>query len=310
MRSLRWFLLAPLLLGGVAFGGDGGTGIGDRGLAQTPTAKPCPAPVLSRLVRHKVAAGETLDSIAQKYNLLPTTLMGMNPSLRNGKVAIGMQILVPPFNGIRVELQPGQTLRDVAKVYNVRPDVLFEVNGCQSAPRVVFVPGVNWSPIDGPGQTAPNSSERSIVSGYPLPTKPSKAAIILDYGWRLQPTTGQVAFHSGVDLAAPVGTSVLAAGAGTVAFAGPQGVYGNMVVINHQEGLQTRYAQLDNLKVKAGQSIARGQSIGTVGTTGRPSSPQPHLHFEVRSRSNLGWVAEDPQAYLLRNSPKPNQAKN
>ncbi|MGI0486310.1 LysM peptidoglycan-binding domain-containing M23 family metallopeptidase [Pantanalinema rosaneae CENA516] len=266
--------------------------------AQTSPQATCAPPVLSRLTRHRVTAGETLASIAQNYELIPATLMGMNPGLRGGNVTVGSEILVPPYNGIRVQLAANQTLKDVAKQYNVRPDVLFEVNGCQPNPRVVFVPGVNWSPIATPNAT-PSAQERRILAGSPLGGQTTTPAIeLLGYGWVVHPTTGKVAFHSGVDLEAAAGTVVVAVGDGTVAFAGVQGAYGNLVVINHAEGLQTRYAQLGTMQVKAGQTVRRGQAIATVGTSGQPSSPTPHLHFEVRSRSNLGWVAENPQNYF------------
>lgn len=270
----------------------------------------CSPGALSRLVRHKVASGETLEGIAQRYNLIPTTLMGFNPVLRSGKAPTGAEILIPPYNGIRVEVKPNQTWRDVAKAYNIRPDVLFEANGCQTAPKVVFVPGANWSPVDTtPTSTQPDAPQpERILSAYPLSSKPARSSLLLGYGWGIQPLTGKVGFHSGVDLAAAVGSPVLAVGDGTVAFAGKQGAYGNLVVINHAEGLQTRYAQLSSIKVKVGQVVKRGQAIATVGTTGNPSSKQPHLHFEVRSRSGLGWVADNPESYILKNLVKPAQA--
>lgn len=260
----------------------------------------CPQPALSRVTRHTVKAGETLEAIAQRYNLIPATLMGFNPSVRNGKVTPGSELLIPPYNGIRVEVPAGQTWRDLAAIYRVRPDVLFEVNGCQTTPKVVFVPGVNWSPVNSqqPGSnTKPNTptSNNFALVDYPLP---SKASVILAYGWRLQPALGQVAFHGGVDLAAPIGTKVLAVGDGTVAFADEQGAYGKLVVINHAGGRQTRYAHLGAIAVKVGQTIKRGTVLGSVGKTGQPSSAAPHLHFEVRSNSNLGWVADDPEPYL------------
>ncbi|MCY7394424.1 MAG: M23 family metallopeptidase [Leptolyngbyaceae cyanobacterium CAN_BIN12] len=265
----------------------------------------CPAPALSRLQRHTVAPGETLAAIAEKYSLIPATLLGFNPALRSGKAPVGAVIVVPPFNGIRVELRAGQTWRDVAKAYKVRPDVVFEVNGCQRSPKVVFIPGVNWSPVESAAQALPSQS-RAILAGYPLPASPSESAVLLNYGYGVQPETGKVSFHSGLDLAAPINTAVLAVGNGTVAFAGVQGALGNLVVINHAEGLQTRYAQLGGITVKKGQRVNRGQKVGIVGASGRPSSKQPHLHFEVRSRSKLGWVAEDPRAILL----KTTQAKS
>jgi murein DD-endopeptidase MepM/ murein hydrolase activator NlpD len=295
-RYSVWSLVLLLTLGGEA-----SLAVEVRSQAEGLLPTSCPVPALSRLTRHRVAPGETLEAIAQKYSLIPATLIGFNPSLRGGKAPVGATLVVPPFNGVRVQLAPGQTWREVAKAYKVRPDLLFEVNGCQRSPSVVFIPGVNWSPLGAATQTLPRQS-RAILAGYPLPITPSESAVLLNYGYGVQPETGKVGFHSGVDLAAPVNTSVLAVGSGTIAFAGSQGALGNLVVINHAEGLQTRYAQLGRITVKVGQRVTQGQTLGTVGVSGRPSSKQPHLHFEVRSRSNLGWVAEDPQAILLKNN--------
>lgn len=253
----------------------------------------CPKPALSRLIRHKVAPGESLESIAQRYNLIPATLIGMNPALRQGKVAVGSEIVIPPYNGIRVAVR-GQTLRNVAATYKVRPDVLFEVNGCQTAPKVVFVPGVNWSPIS-PSVAVPS------VTGYPLP---AVANVALGYGWQVHPVTGKVFFNSGLDLLAATGTEVRAISAGTVAFAGEQGSYGNLVVVNHQGGRQSRYAHLKSVMVSTGQTVKQGDKLGTVGSTGKPIPSQPHLHFELRYASSLGWVAEDPASFLKRSQRK------
>ncbi len=229
--------------------------------------------------------------IAQRYNLIPATLMGLNPVLRSGGNApAGSEILIPPYNGIRVEVPSGQSWRDVAATYNVRADVLFEVNGCQTEPRVVFVPGVNWSPTQ-PTGTTPQPT--GVLAGYPLATV---ASVITGYGWQLDSASGEVAYHSGVDLAADTGTPVLSVGDGTVAFAGEQGNYGNLVVVNHSQGLQTRYAQLNSMTVRVGQTLRRGDRLGTVGATGLAS--RPHLHFEVRTNSELGWVAQDPSNYI------------
>lgn len=251
-------------------------------------AQACSPPALSRLIRHKASPGETLESIAQQYNLIPATLIGMNPALQSGRVAVGSEIIIPPYNGIRVQVPAGQTWRQVATTYKVRAGVLFEVNGCKKVPREVFVPGVNWSP------NRPAGVSRQLA-GYPLP---QKTTAVLGYGWQIRPDTGKVFFNSGVDLSAAVGTPVRTVGAGTVAFAGQQGSYGNLVVVNHPRGRQTRYAQLNGVAVRAGQTVKQGDLLGTVGTTGKPIAAQPHLHFEVRYASSLGWVAEDPASYL------------
>ncbi|MEH2153912.1 LysM peptidoglycan-binding domain-containing M23 family metallopeptidase [Nostoc sp.] len=260
----------------------------------------CPIPALSRFQRHKVVRGETLESIAQRYNLIPTTIIGMNPALQNGAAAaVGSVLQIPPYNGIVVEVPRGETWRQVAAQYKIRADSLFEVNGCQQNPRIVFVPGVNWSPngvvTKSPLPSDAGTPNRASLSGYPLA---QMATVGLAYGWQINPATGEVFFHSGVDLLSPVGTNVLAIAPGTVAFASDQGSYGKLVIINHSGGFQSRYAQLDSIKVTVGQQVKKGDLLGTVGTSGKPTSTQPHLHFEVRSSSSLGWVAQDPKAYL------------
>ncbi len=100
------------------------------------------------------------------------------------------------------------------------------------------------------------------------------------YGWRRDPFKGQATFHGGIDLAARYGTEVPAAAAGTVVTAGTEGGYGLTVVIRHPNGFESRYAHLASLDVRAGETVAQGQQVGRVGSSGR--STGPHLHFEVR----------------------------
>jgi murein DD-endopeptidase MepM/ murein hydrolase activator NlpD len=287
MTFSRWLSLASTLFWLMI------PGLGAKAnLNQPPSivqSETCPVPALSRLRKHLVALGESIESIARQYNLIPATLIGMNPPLQSGAARVGSELVIPPFNGIRVEVPVNQTWRDVAATYKVREDVLFEVNGCQENPRVVFVPGVNWSP-----ETAEVDSVEDLA-GYPLP---ALSSVGLRYGWQVNAITGKVVFHSGVDLLAAPGTPVLAAGDGTVAFAGEQGNYGNLVVVNHQEGRQTRYAHLATIAVTTGQKINQGEQLGTVGSTGFPDIKAPHLHFEVRYNSDLGWIAENPEPYL------------
>jgi murein DD-endopeptidase MepM/ murein hydrolase activator NlpD len=261
----------------------------DLFIRDTEAENTCATPALSRLKRHRIAPGETLSQIADQYNLIPATLLGINPNLRQPELPVGEEIVIPPYNGIRVEVEPGTTLQDLANTYDVRADVIFEANGCQSNPQVVFIPGVNWSP----GGSA--TLELGILSGYPLP---KTAEVLLGYGWQLHPTRAEVVFHSGMDLVADIGTSVLSVGEGVVAFAGQRGSYGNAVVVNHPSGKQTRYAHLSEIRVQVGQTLQLGDVLGTVGQTGKPDMAQPHLHFEIRYNSPLGWVAENPNPYF------------
>lgn len=250
----------------------------------------CPPPVLSRLTRHPIAPGETVTSIAQQYGLIPATLLGLNPNLQTGNVPVGTEILIPPYNGARVQVPAGSTWQSLASTYSVRADALFEANGCTAeVPPEIFVPGVNWSP----SPTVTQAPSENVLARFPLP---EPADVMTRYGWQLDRFSGQVAFHSGVDLDAPNGTPVLAAGSGVVAFAGTEGAFGNLVVINHDQGLQTRYGQLDSITVQTGQRVQMGDRIGTVGMTG--TARVAHLHFEVRVNSSLGWVAENPGRYF------------
>ncbi|MDB9447190.1 M23 family metallopeptidase [Anabaena sp. CS-542/02] len=111
------------------------------------------------------------------------------------------------------------------------------------------------------------------------------------FGWRNHPITGDIRFHSGTDLAAPMGTPVVAAAAGTVETANWLGGYGLTVIINHASAQQTLYAHMSELFVQPGQMVEQGTVIGRVGSTG--NSTGNHLHFEVRHLKPQGWVAVD-----------------
>lgn len=116
--------------------------------------------------------------------------------------------------------------------------------------------------------------------------------IVSDYGERLHPIHGDVRMHHGVDLDADSGTPIAAISDGIVAFAGERGGYGNLVIIDHGGGYETRYAHQEHLTVTAGDLVNAGDLIGSVGSTG--NSTGPHLHFEVRRDG----VSVDPEPWL------------
>ncbi len=259
-------------------------------IAQTSLSELCPTPVLSRLQRHQVISGETIESIAQQYNLIPQTLIGVNPSLQRGQVQVGQDILIPPFNGIKITVPNGATWQDLSTAYGVRADVLFEINGCVESPKVAFIPGVNWKPGERPSQ-----DNYTGLRGYPLPTV---GQVGLTYGWHTDPNTDESFFHGGMDILADEGTPVLAADSGNVIYVGQEGNYGFLVIVDHGNGRQSRYGHLSRFNTRIGQSVQVGDVLGYVGTTGRPDILNPHLHFEVRFKSPVGWVAQDPQIHL------------
>ena len=114
------------------------------------------------------------------------------------------------------------------------------------------------------------------------------------FGSRVDPFSGQLAVHSGLDFAAPVGTPILAAAGGVVSSAEYNPAYGNMVMIEHGNGLQTLYAHASRLDVRAGEIVRKGQQIARVGSTGR--STGSHLHFEV----HVNGVPQNPARFLGR----------
>ncbi|MEO8344973.1 MAG: M23 family metallopeptidase [Betaproteobacteria bacterium] len=126
---------------------------------------------------------------------------------------------------------------------------------------------------------------------------PSKYPIIegwysSNFGYRIDPFTGQQSMHEGIDFPAESGTSIVAAASGKVVYADWHAQYGKMIEIDHGNGLVSRYAHASTLLVKEGDLVLAGQRIASVGTTGR--STGPHLHFEVR----LNGTPQNPARFL------------
>jgi murein DD-endopeptidase MepM/ murein hydrolase activator NlpD len=118
------------------------------------------------------------------------------------------------------------------------------------------------------------------LQGIPQVIPAAAQYISSGFGYRSDPFDGDAAFHAGLDFKAPFGAPVFAAAWGRVAFVGQRNGYGNVVEINHGNGLLTRYAHMSAFRTRVGQPVRAGEVIGAVGSTGR--STGPHLHFEVR----------------------------
>ncbi len=137
-----------------------------------------------------------------------------------------------------------------------------------------------------------SSNKNPYTGGKLLWPVPVYKRISSPYGWRSDPFTGEKTFHGGMDISAAKGSSILAAESGTVIMATTNGSYGLCVKIDHGGGLVTLYAHCNELLVKTGQKVKKGDLIARVGTTGR--STGNHLHFEVRVNNNK----KDPLPYL------------
>jgi len=130
-----------------------------------------------------------------------------------------------------------------------------------------------------------NSIPEAMVADFrydrsPIPSLwPVRGQITAGFGQRMDPFSGEGAFHAGIDIAAAAGTKVFAAADGILFHSGPDGGYGNEVLIDHGYGIMTKYGHLSTTLAVVGQEVRRGQVIGAVGMTGRTTGP--HLHYEV-----------------------------
>lgn len=137
------------------------------------------------------------------------------------------------------------------------------------------------APVNDITPTALNAkSEGPLAYQFPVSGRLSS-----DFGNRVHPIDRTVKFHAGLDLAVPRGTSVEASADGEVSFAGWKGGYGNLLVIKHSDGKETRYGHLDKLTVKEGDAVKAGQQVALSGSTGK--STGPHLHFEIRENGQV-----------------------
>jgi murein DD-endopeptidase MepM/ murein hydrolase activator NlpD len=138
-----------------------------------------------------------------------------------------------------------------------------------------------------------SSSTTSTYSGgimaWPVPGYTSLSS---QYGYRTHPILGTKKFHSGLDIPAPKGTSIVAANDGTVIFSGVKGGYGNCIMVDHGGGTVTLYGHCSSLVASVGQTVKRGETIAKVGSTGQ--STGNHCHFEVR----INGSTTNPTAYL------------
>jgi lipoprotein NlpD len=199
----------------------------------------------------------------------------------------------PDLVGVTHVVKPGETLWRIAKAYDVDPAELAEVNGISDPTQItagaeLFIPGALAVQDVPPG--------RNEAPPHPPLPAPALGRLAWPLVGVLYARFGKRGpeFHDGIDLAAPEGTLVHAAGSGEVLFAGEERGYGNIVILQHEHGLVSIYAHNKENRVKAGDKVAQGQVVATVGQSGQTTGP--HLHFEVRENGQ----PRDPLGYLPR----------
>ena len=250
----------------------------------------------SEILEYKVAKGDTVSGISQKFGVSVDSIRWANSLESTGSIKPGQVIKIPPVTGVIHKVKKGDTVYSVSKHYNTDAqavvdypfntftnDETFEL----AVGQVLVIPdGILpkvdlWSPTANLAQLTPNAGAVTAAGVFVWPTS---GRISQGFRW----------YHRAIDIATATGTPILAADAGKIIVAGwPDNVgYGNRVMIDHGNGFVTLYGHMSKIHVVAGQTVSRGAVIGLVGSTGR--STGPHLHFEIRA----GGKTQDPMAYL------------
>lgn len=260
--------------------------------------------------KHKVVAGETLASVAKFYSVTEDDILADNPGVNQKKLDVGSTLLIR-------QNAPVLTVK-ITEMVTYEKKIEYEVEEKDDPDLYEGSTEVKQKGKDGLNEI---TSRIVLVNGEereetPLVTTVKKEAVpkIVMVGTKERPPTvgsGKYTWplsggytltsefggrwgrmHEGIDLGVAEGSDVMAADGGTVTFAGYSGGYGYLVVIDHQNGMETRYGHNSQLLVSTGDKVFQGQHISESGNTGR--STGPHLHFEIR----VNGTAVDPLSYL------------
>lgn len=237
---------------------------------------------------YTVRKGDTLSGIGDMFNVTINTILWANDLKRGAVVHEGDTLVILPISGLQYTVKKGDTLASIAKKYGGDKGGIMVFNNLDSEKltvgQIVIIP-------DGDA-TVPAPVKKVIVDKNGKQTvvyQDSRPNYVGYYSWPVSGGRKSQGLHgsNGIDIAAPAGTPILAAADGIVILVregGYNGGYGNYMVIKHPNGTQTLYAHALYLSVEMGQTVAKGQTIGAVGSTGR--STGNHLHFEVRGARN------------------------
>ncbi len=233
---------------------------------------------------YQVQADDTISEIAHNFDVNLDTLISFNDIRHVSDLRAGMKLSIPTISGLAYSVESGDTLSGIAAQHSIRMTDILDWNDLQSSTIMVgqkmFLPGASLS-----------ENVRNAVLGR-LFIKPTQGRITSSYGYRSDPFTGIRRFHNGIDIAAPIGTPIIASMRGRVGRVAVNGSYGRYVILIHADGYQTLYAHLSRSHVSSGMFVDQGYTIGTMGSTGY--STGSHLHFSIfKSGKHL-----DPSRYI------------
>jgi murein DD-endopeptidase MepM/ murein hydrolase activator NlpD len=200
----------------------------------------------SQAKSYRIQKGDTLFSIAQRYNVSLKNLMLYNQMNEKTILQIGYSLRIPTAPGMIQVVATGDMMSDVEERYRVAQSIS-EPSRSLSTPKLM-----KW-PVAGP--------------------------ITSSFGWR------KGGYHHGIDIANKIGTPIEAAAAGTVSFTGYKSVYGLTVIIDHPDGKQTLYAHTQKTYVHKGDKVSQGETIATVGMTGVTTGPHLHFEVRNENQA-------------------------
>lgn len=243
-------------------------------------------------ITYTVQPGDNASSIADQFGISVETILWNNGNLEDNPdyLDLGDVLIILPVSGVYHTVAEGDTLESIAEQYKAKvEDVIgFEGNHLEE-PYTLEV----GQKVTVPGGRKPYKVRHVVAWDGPIPEGAQRGSGVFGWpmsGWISQPYHE---YHPAVDIAGPEGTPIKAADSGYVAVVGRNDTgYGRYLLIDHGNGFQTLYAHFSVIAVDVGQSVAKGQTIGLCGSTGK--STGPHVHFEIK----LNGVRRNPLLYL------------
>ena len=253
-------------------------------------------------IKYTVASGDTLQKIAEKYNISVDTIKINNKNSRTGKLKVGEELNFPSFDGFFYKIRKNDTVGKIAKAYGIKTTDITNYNEVNpkriKVGQNIFLHGVSLQKILQMEEAERKIKEKPKVSpqkpkennkviqkessisgkgGFAFPVK--YTGVASPFGNRFHPVLKRYILHTGVDLKAKY-IPLRAAQDGVVSFVGYMNGYGKIIIIKHNSGYETRYAHLSVMSTKVGERVKKGELIGKTGASGRVTGP--HLHFEIR----------------------------